>query len=224
MALKADGKDVVHTATSLALAPDRDVLAASWEQSQVRLLDFAAKSSKVLAWSKGEGEPFHSMTWFPGGKRLAALGDGCVFLLQPVGENLNATRRLDCGLGATDVAISPDGRLLAASDRDGDVRLWDVSVDIPAPVLFKGEGISLTCVAFGFGGRALAVADEKGGLALWDVSKRWVSLKRKFGGRISGLAFAPDGRHLAVASVDRLVYILRLDGKSFGIDDGANAP
>ena len=224
VALKADGKDVAHMATSLAFAPDRDVLAASWVDSQARLFDFAAKGGKVVASSRGIGEPFYSMTWFPDGKRLAALGDLRVFLLQPVGESVNATRRLDGGLRATDVAISPNGRLLATADLDGDVRLWDVSVDISAPVLFKGDGVPSTCVAFGFGGRALAVADEKGGLALWDVSRRWVSLKRKFGGYIASIAFAPDGRHLAVASNDGKVHILRLDGKSFGIDEGANAP
>jgi WD40 repeat protein/DNA-binding XRE family transcriptional regulator len=105
--------------------------------------------------------------------------------------------------GVSDVAFSPDGKLLASADWDGTVRLWN-------PVTGQGVGVPLqtgsgskggvTAVAFSPEGKLLATADTKGTVQLWNpVTRRPVGapLWNDRSAGVFGLAFSPDGKLLA---------------------------
>jgi WD40 repeat protein len=78
------------------------------------------------------------------------------------------TTRFSPGATIVDIAYSPDGRILASTDRDGELELWDAAT----------------------GRRRLAIVlDEK------DVVNA----------RIQGMAFAPDGRTIAVRSISTTI-------------------
>jgi WD40 repeat protein len=63
------------------------------------------------------------------------------------------------GIGVDGVAFSPDGRLLAAADRNGYVRLWDTATGTPdGPPLPADPGVALTGLAFSPDGRLVAAA------------------------------------------------------------------
>jgi WD40 repeat protein len=106
--------------------------------------------------------------------------------------------------GVVSVALSPDERLLAVSDRDG-VRLWDVTdatrpAELDPPLAQGGPG----SLAFSGDGRTLACAVVTGdaqSLVLWSVAdptRPMVAGTAAIGVGRHGLAFAPDSPTLAM--------------------------
>ncbi len=114
--------------------------------------------------------------------------------------------RLPPGGQAFAVALSPDGRLLAAGGTADRVQMWNVSDPArPRPLATLG-GFSSTVysVAFSPGGRRLAAADADGTVHRFDLSStgRPVAqplLRMPTGGAAKAVTFSPHGRRLAVA-------------------------
>lgn len=103
-----------------------------------------------------------------------------------------------------DVAISPDGKTLAAAHDDGRVQVWDIQGD-GAPRKVKGEPRSLTSLAFSPDGKTLAVGVHNGGgpaeVRLYDTSKLDAEPVSVFvPGSVSSVAFRPDGRMFGAAA------------------------
>ncbi len=111
----------------------------------------------------------------------------------------------------TEVAFSPDGRLLATIGVDnmnkGQLMLWDVSTGKDTFTFTADVFDELTCVRFSTDGKRLAVCGknsfpirQKGILKVWDVETRQETGKIPAEtGPLSSLAFSPDVRRLAVA-------------------------
>lgn len=104
------------------------------------------------------------------------------------------------------VALSPDGRLLAAGDTAGKVVLWNVADPRHPSKLATLGGFSSTVysVAFGPGGRQLAAADNDGTIGQWDLSdpSRPVAeptLDVPGAPPMKTVAYSPDGRLAAAA-------------------------
>lgn len=155
----------------------------------------------------------------PDGKLLAAAYSGGAIQLwnlltgQPRGRLLNVPavppphRFPDVVNG---MAFSPDGRLLAAGDTEGTVRLWNPLTGQAAGKLIRvGTGFGRSDIfddvngmAFSPDGKLLAIATSAGNVQLWDplTGVRHGTLLRAGGGpfgRVSGVAFSPDGKILA---------------------------
>jgi WD40 repeat protein len=98
------------------------------------------------------------------------------------------------------VAISPDGKLLAASNGDGVVCLWEASTGNVVRRL-EGRKDAVRALAFSAQGDLLAVGDHSN-LRLWEVSsgKLLHVMEGKEGG-IDSVAFSPDGRLMAAAGL-----------------------
>src|SRR5262249_48114242 len=107
------------------------------------------------------------------------------------------------------LAFSPDGRTLAASGRDGPVRVWELATGRCRTLkhFHTGRGGRL---AFSPDGRVLASWSEPGSesspVTLWDPGTGR-ELGRLVGhrGAVTQVAFAPDGNTLATASEDTTV-------------------
>jgi WD40 repeat protein len=105
-----------------------------------------------------------------------------------------------------DVAISPDGKTLAAAHDDGRVQLWDIQGG-GAPRKLKGKPLSLTSLAFSPDGKTLAVGTHTGGgpaeVRLYDMSKPDADPVSIFvPGSVSSVAFRLDGRMLGAGASD----------------------
>ncbi|UIX31152.1 nSTAND1 domain-containing NTPase [Streptomyces sp. GQFP] len=98
------------------------------------------------------------------------------------------------------LALSPDGRTVAAHSTDGGVRIWS----LPEGRLrhtFPGRSTGeVTTAAFSPDGRTLAVSTG-GAIGMWDpATGRKRGTLTIPGGSVRGIAFSPDGRTVAAAS------------------------
>lgn len=103
----------------------------------------------------------------------------------------------------TDIAFSPDGRLLAIASADMTVRLWDTATGQPVEQAMAGQN-QVSWVAFHPDGRVLATADVDNTVRLWDTATG-----QPIGHPLTGstVVFSPDGCVLATASADHTVQL-----------------
>ena len=97
-------------------------------------------------------------------------------------------------------AFSPDGRFIATSGADGDLKLWEVATQREGR-RFLPLGKKLQCVVFSPDGRLLAGAEaiyDNPRVGIWDVhtGSRLLMLEGR------SVVFSPDGKLLATAVRD----------------------
>src|SRR4029079_13564988 len=95
------------------------------------------------------------------------------------------------------LAFSPTEPLLAASDLDGNIVLYNTAtLEVLKPPL-KAHTWRVMSLSFSPDGRTLASGGEGGGLKLWNVATRQVALTLKgHAGTVCGVAFSLDGKFL----------------------------
>jgi len=95
------------------------------------------------------------------------------------------------------LALSADGRRLAAAGGGAEVRVWDVPSGTELAVL-QTDGAP-RAIAFSPRGDLIAVGGEKLAISVWDLAKRrpkWRKLATSAAGEVRSLAFSADGRLL----------------------------
>ena len=101
------------------------------------------------------------------------------------------------------LAISPDGRRLAAGGLDGTVRVWHVGPEGErAKPLVKDHGSEVLSLGFDFGGRFLASGGTDGKARLWPLDRTDdppITLDARTS-RVRALVFSRDGKFIAVSS------------------------
>ena len=118
---------------------------------------------------------------------------------------------------SADIAISPDGSLVAASDGRGEIRVWPTTGPATRPLrVFRAEGTPR--LMFDEQGRRLAAAGVQDGGALARVfdlhappGAAPVALRRADSPYVQGFSFDPTGRWLAIGHVDA-TSLWALDG------------
>ena len=123
------------------------------------------------------------------------------------------------GAGIGTIAMSPDGKLLAAADGDGTVYLLDAAnlkktrtLQSTAP----GSGYSINGLAFSRDGSELAGANSNGSLYVWDVATGTLirdplhDPSNQNPQYTRGIAFSPDAGMVAVTDTDGNAYLWNL--------------
>jgi WD40 repeat protein len=104
-------------------------------------------------------------------------------------------------ISAGPLAVSPDGRLVAAPAAHGGVRILDGATFAPVRELHRGGPV--TAVAFSPDGQLVAGAGEDGKARIW--SARTGALVRTFAGHtdaLTGVEFSADGSRIVTSSRD----------------------
>jgi WD40 repeat protein len=116
-----------------------------------------------------------------------------------------------------DMVVYPGLALNARGDRlafrlglERRLRILDLGRQPPREATQVNLPVDTWCVAFAPDDLAVATGSLSGEVAVWEIGtgKRLGGVRLR--GRVDGLAFAPDGRHLAVASGYGVVFVLRL--------------
>jgi WD40 repeat protein len=103
------------------------------------------------------------------------------------------------GIGATP-AFSADGRLIATTDQDDSIRLWETSTGKLLGSCI-GHKQAVRSIAFAPDGKTLATSSDDSTLRFWNVASQQELLTiRELGATLSGLMFSPDGRMLVGGS------------------------
>jgi RNA polymerase sigma factor (sigma-70 family) len=195
---------------ALALSPDGKRLAAR-----------AALSPEIFLWD--------TIT----GKAVDTLARGAE---APKGDGIVLTEA--SGVFTPDLVFSPDGRYLVGGGARRQLTLWDTATALPAWEVSLGAGQVADRFAFSPDGRCLAALHTDGTVTLYETatgrkrgrlgepSKEGRELTLSVGGMFvpvtdravaAGLAFAPDGRHLAVARRDAPIRLWDVfSGKEVG--------
>jgi WD40 repeat protein len=102
------------------------------------------------------------------------------------------------------LAFSPDGRFLAASQRDG-VAIWDLETNGLFQAL-RGHEARVDAVAYAPGGSSLASASHDGTVRIWEEGSGSILACYDWEiGRLDSLAFAPDGMTVAAGGEKGIV-------------------
>lgn len=112
----------------------------------------------------------------------------------------------------TSITYSADGKQIASASADGIVSIWDAE---SYKLLFqlKSESVAdgnyaFTCAVYSPNNTMLATGLSNGNIAIWDATNgNIIKVIKSSGNQIFSGAFSSDGKHLAVASLDREVKI-----------------
>ena len=130
-----------------------------------------------------------------------------------IGEKDGSIIRIDLETGAENYRtaatgiFSPNGRVLATSDRSGEVKLHEVSTGRTLFTLLGHEG-RINCIAFTPCGQTLATGGADGSIKLWDTATG-IERTTLFGHKdqIQRLGFSYDSRFLFSLSDDNTVLV-----------------
>ncbi|HEY1354097.1 MAG TPA: NB-ARC domain-containing protein [Ktedonobacteraceae bacterium] len=105
------------------------------------------------------------------------------------------------------VAVSADGKSLAAGTADSEIRLWSMEDGTLEGVL-KGHTDWVRSISIDQTSTLLASGSEDQTVRLWDLdTRRCQAILRGHTGRVYAVAFSPAGTHLASASEDQTVRL-----------------
>ena len=105
------------------------------------------------------------------------------------------------------VALSPDGKLLAAGIANSEIRMWQVPSSIPLLTL-QGHSDWVRSVAFSPDGNFLVSGSEDRTLRLWEVNTgRCLRILQGHSSWVYSVAFSPDGKLVASGSDDQTVRL-----------------
>jgi eukaryotic-like serine/threonine-protein kinase len=108
--------------------------------------------------------------------------------------------------GATNLAMSPDGRHLAGAMGDRTVRIWDLESGAVVKTL-HGHVDLANNVAYSPDGRRLASISYDRTIRIWDIASGESRVLRGHRGSVEAVAWIDDGRRLVTASRDGTVRL-----------------
>jgi len=200
---------------AIAFSPDGKHLATGSEDGLVRMWDI--DSQKVLYSLEGHEQDIYTIEFFDGGSKLATgSGDKSVCLWDL--KDRKCLQTLHAGTpdttkdsGITSIAVSPNGKFLAAGSLDRLIRIWSLPTGSPVDVI-EGHADSIYSIAFTADGHHLLSGSLDKTCRLWEfesadnlkgaVCKFDMTGHKDFVLSVTG---SPDGKWFLTGSKDRSV-------------------
>ena len=167
-----------------------------------------ADQEKEVLVLEGHNGPVEQVAVSPDDKTIAtASWDGTVKLWNAeTGALTGVLPRHKAGVFA--VAFSPDGAWIASGFSDGEVRLWNAKT-LALVAALKGHTGTVWSVAFSASSKLLVSGGSDTTAKVWDVAqkKEKGTLSTSETRPVSAVAYAPDGKTIAIANDDRTIGI-----------------
>jgi len=190
-----------HTRRVAALAISQDgrtLVSGSYDQL-VKVWDVAGEKTRLTL--KGHEAIISAVAISPDGKAIASAdSEICLWDISEGSQLVHRKRLGDHGQSIDGLAFSPDGRTLVSGGEDGKIKVWEVATGRLVKTL-EPRRERWRAVAYSPDGATLAAAGVDHGLVLWDTAtwtiRHQIPEQNRTGAE--ALAFAPDGRHVAVS-------------------------
>jgi WD40 repeat protein len=195
----------------LALAVSPDGMSFATTDSD-RFLRVWRTSDGALALDASIDVQSHAIAWSRDGSRLfveASTATGIAIRSAASGSLLGILPGTTSG--TEDIAVSPDGQLLASGDRNGTVQMWRLS-DSTLLNTFTGHTDFVNAVAFSPDSALLLSGSSDTTAILRNVADGSIVHTFTTGEEISNVAVAPDGKTLATGSFTHLRLWKVFDG------------
>ncbi len=140
-------------------------------------------------------------------------------MLDAAVARLTTAKIVDVGGGVNSVAISPDGKRIAAAVDDNTIRLFDAGSGQPVGYPMFGHTAAVNTVTFSLDGKWLASGSDDHTVRLWKVDTGQPVGRPLTGhtGSVQTVTFSPDGHRLASGGHDNTVRLWNLDtGRQIG--------
>ncbi len=214
------GEVIQELNTNLALTADLTMdgrlLALGLRDEKLELWNVAANPAVKLGSVSTDGQANGTVRFSPDGLRLATEGHDKAAIWDVANGAPKKLYEIETTGTPYAVAWSPDGKSLAYV-QGANLSFW--SIDAKAPrkkpyeVQTDGEYFANQVLAYHPTGKWVAVIGQKSGnVFLYNPADGTLAKSWTFPVAPTDLAFAADGRHLAIANPNGTVYILRLEG------------
>ncbi|MCS7300473.1 MAG: hypothetical protein NZ556_02830 [Fimbriimonadales bacterium] len=195
----------IQTAISVAISPDETIIATGGQDSRIVLWNAATGAvERVITGSSGA---VVCVAFLGDGSTLLSVGADGFIRLWSVNTG-SQIRAIALGVQAQAARLSADKQWLAIGGQDRRVRLFRVSdlTQVAQSALLDAVPNSL---AVSPNGQRIAVGLNGGALLALDAPSMTVRYTGNFNAKTLCLAFAPDGRHLAISAnrLNRLVIL-----------------
>ena len=207
--------DDVQFLLSTAFSPDGRTVAVSGHPGSVRFLDVPTRKIRAGLSREADFAGYDHLTYRSNTQLFMSTG-GSIELL-----DLTANRSVGTfepakpgGGGANNLALSPNGKLLAGGFTDGSILLWDVETQRPVDRQLAKLGShtgGINGLAFSPDSQTLATAGDDRTIKLWDVGGGALSSTLAgHAGPVLGVSFRGDGT-LVSAGADGAAILWDLD-------------
>lgn len=179
---------------ALAISPDGTTLASRDANRTIKLWSIALTENRLLATAQG----IKSLAISPDGKILASAAGEENIQLWSLPERKPLALLVGHSKSVGMVAIAPNGKILASSAEDRSIKLWSLPEGkLLATLQIDAESVQQ--LAFASDSKALLSRSTNSVAKLWSLPEGKL-LATQSG--ISASSISPDGKNLALASVD----------------------
>jgi len=158
-----------------------------------------------------DNEVINAVTFTPDSKEVITADENGLINIWNV-ENGEKAYSLETKGVILSIAVSPDGKYLAAGIQEGNQSIiWDLSTKSHVATLEQPGRIN--AVQFSRDGKLLATGSSEGTLFLWGVDDDFINRSKNelvVNGEVLSLDFSPDSKQLAVGDSTGFVYLFDL--------------
>lgn len=168
--------------------------------------------ARVISLSSPGNDRANAVVFTPDGNQLIVAASAGIYLFDS--KTLFQNDFIPTGTWVRSLAISPDGRALAAGLFDNTARLWRLSDLFPMHTFVHIDSW-VRNIAFTPNGRWLATASDDDIIRLWDIEKTTLQLAIRELKGARTLAISPDGSMLAVGLQNGDIQLYSLSDGEF---------